>query len=119
MVKIDQRGSSITNQVIADTVGTINFGATKDKGDFAGELRKFLSEVDKLTPANKAEKKVFVDVKSNIEQAIIEAEEPEPSKDSILKHIESAKALLDGITSAAGLITTLIQASKIAGGFFG
>ena len=41
-----------------------------------------------------------------------------PKKKSILDHLEGAKKLLDGITSATGLVTVFTQAAKIVGGLF-
>lgn len=115
---IHQENQVVGNQVIADTIGTINFGAVKNSADFKGVLKNLLSQLAKLETADKIEKSVVADAKSSIEKAIIEVEEPKPNKDLIIKHIEGAKTLLEGITSAAGLVTALIQASKMVGDFF-
>jgi hypothetical protein len=118
MAKFDQRGQHVTNQVNADSIGTVNLGSVQNKADLAGELRKLLAEVDKATLAGIIKEKISIDVEAHIKQAVLEIDEPKPKKEIILEHIASAKQLLEGITSAAGLVTALVQASKIAGEFF-
>ena len=118
MAKFDQRGQKVVNQVNAETVSMVNFGAVQNKGKFVAELRKLLAEVNKATQVGAINKEVSVDVGAHIKKAIIEAEKPEPKKKSILDHIEGAKDLLEGITSATSLVTALIEAAKIVGGLF-
>lgn len=116
MAKFDQRGQQVVNQVNAESIGSVNFGAIQSKAEFVAELRKLLSEVNKATQVGKIKEEVSVDVESHIKKAVIEIEKPESKKKSVIDHIESAKRLLEGITSATGLVTALIQAAKIAGG---
>lgn len=118
MATFDQRGQHVINQVNANTIDTVNFGAVQTKAELIAELRKLLSEVEKATKAGIVEGDISVDVESHIKKAVIEAEKPEPKKKSILDHLEGAKSLLDGITSATGLITAIMQAAKIAGTLF-
>ena len=118
MAKFDQRGQKVVNQVNAESIGVVNFGAVQNKIELVAELRKLLSEINKSTQAGNIKEDVAVDVESHIKKAVIEIEKPEPKKKSILDHIEGAKSLLDGVTSATGLVTALIQAAKIASGIF-
>lgn len=115
MAKFDQRGQQVVNQVNAESIGSVNFGTVQSKAELVAELRKLLSEVSKATQAGMIKEEVSVDVESHIKKAVIEVEKPEPKKKSVISHIEGAKSLLDGITSATGLVTALIQAAKIAG----
>jgi hypothetical protein len=118
MAKFDQRGQKVTNQINAESVGVVNFGAVQNKAELVAELRKLLSEVNKVTQAGIIKEEIAVDVESHIKKAVIEAGKLEPKKKSILDHLEGAKKLLDGITSATGLVTALMQAAKIVGGLF-
>ena len=118
MANFDQRGQSVINQVNAESVDVINFGLVQNKKEFIDELRKFLAELNKETHASLVNKTVLVDVETNVKKAIDEAEKTKPKKESIVKYIEDAKSLLDSVASATGLVTTLIQAAKIVGGFF-
>lgn len=118
MAKFDQRGQQVVNQVNADSIGTVNLGSVQSKADLVTELRKLLSEVNKATQAGIIKEKVSVDIESHLKKAVIEIDEPQPKKETIIEHLEGAKSLLQGITSAAGLVTALMQAAKIAGEIF-
>jgi hypothetical protein len=116
MAIFDQRNQKVTNQY--NVAGNLNFGSVQSKAELAAELRKLLSEVDKATQAGIVDAGVSIDIESHIKKAVIEIEKPEPKQKSILDHLEGAKALLDGVTSATGLITAIMEAAKIAGALF-
>ena len=118
MAKFDQRNQKVVNQINAESIGVVNFGAVQNKAELVAELQKLLPEINKATQAGIINEEVSVDVESHIKKAVIEVGKPEPKKKTVLEHIEGAKSLLDGITSATGLVTTLIQAAKIAGSLF-
>ena len=118
MAKFNQLKQQVVNQVNAQTVNVVNFGSVQNKEELIVELQKLLTEVNKATKAGIIQEDVSVDIESHIKKAVIEAEKPEPKKESILDHIDGAKSLLEGIASAAGLVTALIQAAKIVGNLF-
>lgn len=118
MAKFDQRGQHVVNQVNAESIGSINFGAVQNKAELVVELRKLLSEVTKATQTGAIKEKTSVDIETHIRKAIIEVDEPQPKKETILDHIEGARSLLEGVSSATGLVTALMQAAKIAGEIF-
>ncbi len=126
MAKFNQRGqrvvnqtnAEIVNQVNAKYVGAVNFDIVQNKAEFIAELRKLLEEIDKASKIGAITKNIAVDVEFHVKKAAVEVEELQPKKQSILDHIESAKTLLEGVTSAAGLVAALIQAAKIARGLF-
>jgi hypothetical protein len=118
MAKFIQTGQQVNNQVNAESIGVVNFGAVQSKMELASELRKLLSALQKETKAGKIDKKISSKAETHINKAVSEAEKPEPKKQTMLDHIEGAKGLLDGISSATGLVTALIQAAKIAGSLF-
>ena len=118
MAKFDQRNQQVVNQVNAESIGVVNFGTVQNKAELVAELRKLLSEVNKANQASVIKEDVAVDVESHIRKAVIEIEKPEPKKSTILEHLDGAKKLLDGITSATGLVSALMQAAKITGSLF-
>ena len=126
MAKFDQRHQQVVNQTNADTVNqvnansvaSVNFGSTQSKVEFIAELRKLIEEIEKASNTGAIEKKIAVDVEFHIKKAVVEIEEPHPQKKNILDHIASAKTLLEGLSSATGLVNALMQAAKIAGGLF-
>lgn len=118
MAKFDQRNQKVTNQINAEAIGNVNFGIIQDKTEFVAELRKLLSEIQKANQFGNIKEDISIDVESHIRKAVLEIEKPEPKKNSVIEHLEGAKKLLDGITSATGLVGALMQAAKIAGSLF-
>lgn len=104
----DQRGQQVNYQYNA--AGNINFGSIDNKIDVATELQKLLAEVDKAAQAGVLSDEVAIDVEAKLKKAIAQAQKPEPSKKTTLGYLNDAKTLMEGITSAAGLVTALTQA---------
>lgn len=115
MPVFDQRGSKVNKQVnIAGNVyGDINFGEIQDKTDLVAELKKLLAEFSKAAQTENISDELSIDIEANIKKAIIQSEKPQPDKNIILKHLIEAKALIEGVSSAIGLITALSQAIEI------
>jgi ribosomal protein S20 len=118
MAKIIFKNPKITNQVVADTIGVVNFGTVQNKAELITELRKLTSEINKAVQEGVIVKDLSTEVKTYIKKAITEAEKPEPKKKKIVENIEGAKSLLDGVTSASNLVSALVTASKIVGSLF-
>lgn len=126
MAKFYQQGQKVKNQINADVVnqvnaqmvGTVNFDAVQDKAEFIAELQKLLSELDKAKQAGIVKKGISIDVEAHIKKVIVEFEESEPKKNVVFEHLDGAKKLLDGVASASGLVTTLLQAADFARKFF-
>jgi len=118
MEKFDFRGQKVNNQVVAESIGVVNFGTVQDKDEFVAELRKLISEVNKATQEGIIKKEVSAGVITHIEKAITETKKSDPKKKPIVDHIEGAKSLLDGMISASNLVSALITAAKIVGSLF-
>ncbi len=118
MAKFDQRNQQVVNQINAEKIGVVNFGTVQSKAELVTELRNLLSEVNKANQSGNIKEDVSIDVESHIRKAVVEIEKPEPKKNPIIEHLEGAKSLLDGIASATGLVSALMQAMKIAGTLF-
>jgi len=118
MAKFDFSKAKIKNQVVAETIGVVNFGTAQNKDELVIELRNLISEINKATQEGIVIKDVSDEVKKYIKKAIAEAEKPEPKKKAVIENIEGAKSLLDGVTSASNLVSALMTAAKIAGSLF-
>jgi len=118
MANFDQRNQHVVNQVNAERVDVINFGTVQNTSELVNELRNLLLEISKANQAGKIKEDISVDIESNIRKAIIEIEKPQPKKNQILEHLEGAKKLLEGLTSATSFVSALMQAIKIVGGLF-
>ncbi len=111
MATFDQRGQRVTYQYNA--AGDINFGAVQTKVDVAGELEKLQVELAKAAAAGVFEEDTATDVEYQLKKAVQQAKKPEPDKKSILDHLNEAKALIEGVAAAAGLVGALIQAAEL------
>lgn len=117
MAKFIQTNQQVQNQVNADSIGFVSFGNEQNNEELIILLNDFLTEVKKLAKNGNIEKDTASKVETHVKKAIAETKKPEPKKKTMLENIEGAKKLLEGITSATNLISTLIQAAKIVGAF--
>ena len=56
--------------------------------------------------------------KSEIAQAVQHAKKKQPNQQAILEHINGAKALIEGVGAATGLVTDFIAAAETVRKFF-
>ena len=116
MTVFDQRGQHVNYQYNA--AGDINFGAVQNKVDVIVELEKLQGELARATEAGVVDEEVAVDVESRLKKAIVQAKKPEPDKKSILDHLNEAKALIEGVAAAGGMVAALAQAAEVVQKFF-
>jgi hypothetical protein len=108
MTIFDQRGQEVKYQYNA--AGDINFGSVVNRADLVPEMRKLLAEVNKAAQAGVLSKELTSDVGTTIEKAVNEAQKPNADNKTILKRLNEAKSLIEGVASATGLVTGLTQA---------
>lgn len=111
MAVFDQRNQKVNYQYNA--AGDINFGAVQNRVDLANELEKLHIELVKAIKANVLDEDTATDAEYNLKKAVQQAKNPEPDKKSILEHLNEAKALIDGIASAAGLVSAFATAIEL------
>ena len=112
----DQRGQKVNYQYNA--AGNINFGAVSSNTDLVAELRKLLDEINKAISTGAIDSENGVDVESHLKKAILQAENPKPNKQIILKNIDGAKKIIEGMASAVGLVGGFVQAAETVRRFF-
>lgn len=117
MTVFDQRGQHVTYQYNA--AGDINFGAVQNRIDVIAELEKLKAEVVQARDTGVLPKKDATTIEYQITQAVNEAEEPQPNKQTMLEHINGAKVLIEGIGSATGLVRGFVEAAEMIQRFFG
>lgn len=116
-VIFDQRGQHVTYQYNA--AGDINFGAVQNRMDIVAELEKLKAEFDRAREAGVfSDEDTVIDAKYQLDKAASQAKKLEPDKKSVLEHLEAAKALIAGLTGAAGLVTALVEAAGKVQQFF-
>ncbi len=115
----DQRHQHVNQQTnIAGNVENVIFDSGSDKSKLIAELQYLLSDLDYATKTGIIPDETSIDVESHIKKAVVEIKKPKPKKQSVVDHIESAKKLLEGVTSATGLVTALIHAAQVVREFF-
>ena len=68
MAKFDFSKAKIKNQVVAETIGVVNFGAAQNKDELVSELKKLISEIHKATENGIVIKGVSDEVKAYIQK---------------------------------------------------
>jgi len=111
MATFDQRGQKVNYQYNA--AGDINFGTIQSKLEIVPELQKLQREIQQAIEAGVIGEDVAIDVEAKMKKAILQAQKPEPDKRTTLDYLNEAKALLEGVASAAGLVTALTQAVEV------
>jgi len=116
MTVFDQRGQHVNYQYNA--AGDINFGTVQNKVDLVGELEKLKAEIGKAGAAQVIDAEVVTDAEYQITKAMQEAKKPEPKKETVLERINGAKALIEGVAAAGGMVAALIKAAELVQKFF-
>lgn len=107
MALFDQRGQHVNTQYNAQQM---NFGAIQNSMDLVAELEKLKEEVARARTNGLLDKKQATDADYQITKAAQEAEEAKPNKKTILDHLSTAKALIEGVSAAGGLVMALTGA---------
>ena len=111
MAIFDQRGQQVSYQYNA--AGDVNVSAVQHRIEIVHALEKLKTELVNATQAQIIDPEVATDAEYQLTKAIQHAVKPEPNKKTLLDHINQAKALIEGITAASGMVTTLIQAAQL------
>lgn len=112
----DQRGQTVTYQYNA--AGDINFGAVQNRLELVQELEKLRTELTKAGEAEVIDGEIISDARYQIEKAVNQAKKPDADRKTILDRLNEAKALLQGVGAAAGMVEAIIKASELAQKFF-
>lgn len=113
MTAFDQRGQTVNNQL--NIAGNFNFDSVHSKAELILELRKLQEEVLKAGQTGELNKDSASNAETSIKNAASQADTPKPDKQGVLKHLSEAKTILDGFTSATGLVSALVKAAQLVG----
>lgn len=116
MSVFDQRHQQVNYQYNA--AGDINFGAVQNKMDVVDQLEKLHVELIKAIKAGVFKEDIATDVDYQVKKSIQQAKNSAPDTKTILEHLSEAKALIEGIAAAGGLVTALVQAAEVVQKFF-
>ena len=108
MAQFDQRRQKVHTQY---NVGRdLNFGLVQNSIDLVAALEKLKEEVIKARQNGLLDNKQSAAVESHIAKAAQQAEEPKPDKKTIVDHLTTAKALIEGLAATGGLVTAIVAA---------
>jgi AbiTii len=111
MSTFDQRQQQVQgNQYNA--AQDINFGEVKTKVDFVDALNDLRKNVENTQPKNDDESEIAVDIKANIEKAIVESNKESPNKEKVKNFIEKASGYAKNTASFAGMVTIFYKAAE-------
>jgi len=116
MTVFDQRYQKVNYQYNA--AGDINFNSVESTMDVVVQLEKLEVELARAIHAGLFDEDTATNAQYRLKKAVQQAKKPEPSKKTILQHLNEAKALIQGVASAAGLVTALIKAAEMVQKFF-
>lgn len=104
----DQRGQKVNYQF--NSAGNINFGDIQNSIQLVNELNKLKQELSKALEAKVIDEETATDVEYKITKATQQVQKSEPDKNNILIYLNEAKALIENITAASGMVVALGQA---------
>lgn len=116
MSVFDQKNQKVGTQYNA--AGNINFASVTNQVELITELEKLKNEIAKAVEAKTINAETATDVEYKVTKAIIQSQKPQPDKKSMLENINGAIALLNGVSSAASLVTTFVKAAELIEKFF-
>lgn len=106
----DQRGQRVNYQYNA--AGNINLGAVQNYADLISQLDLLKQELTKARKGQAISELIESKAKTQLLEAIEEAEKPEPDKKSLLTYLGQAKDCLKDIQAIVGIVEAITKAYK-------
>ena len=94
---------------------TINFGQAHNPADFLRELKNLQAELNKAIAAKAIPDEQAIDAEAQVKKAILQAEQPNPDKKTLVEHLTAAKEL---VSNVGGLATAITGAIAVVGALF-
>jgi len=88
----------------------INFGAVSNLQDFAAQLEHLKAELVAAKEAGVLSEDEATDAEYDVTKASQQAKKDHPDKKVILEYLNNVKTLLEGVTTAAGLVPSVVSA---------
>lgn len=108
----DQRGQQVNYQYNA--ARDVNFDTVRNRAEFVSELEKLKAEVVRAKSDNVIDAEVASDVERHIAKAGQQANQEQPDRNIIVRHINAAKVFVEGVSGAGGLVAALVKAAQLA-----
>ena len=109
MTQFDMRGQRVKgDQYIAGR--DMNIGAVQNAVDLIAELEKLKFEFANAGRTGILSEETATDAEYQVIKAVQQARKPNPDRKTILDHLNTAKTLIEGVSAAGGLVTTVMSA---------
>jgi hypothetical protein len=108
MTTFNQQDQKVNTQYNAG--GDINFGNVTNLQEFSTELLKLKDEFGRRAKEGTVDGEIVTDVEYELTKAIQSSQKDSPEKSSIIKHLDKAKAYIDGIGTLAKVATAIAGA---------
>lgn len=113
----DQRGQKVgVNQYNAE--GDMYIGGVQNVEELGKLLENLKQQLDQARQQGNLDADISADAEELVDKALKQAKKPTPNKTHILKYLNAAKGIVEGIAAASGIVTTLAQVVEAVQRFF-
>jgi uncharacterized protein involved in exopolysaccharide biosynthesis len=116
MATFNMPGQQVTEQYIAGS--NMYFGARSGHSAVVDQLQAIKTELVHARQQGLLAAEPAQEAETQIAQAIQQAEQAHPDRQTLLDHINAASELLEGVQSLAGIATGLTALAQAVQGFF-
>jgi hypothetical protein len=117
MTQFDMRGQRVKGDQY-NAGHDMNLGAVQNTADLITELEKLKFEFANAGRTGILSEETATDAEYQVTKAVQQARKPNPDKKTILDHLNTAQTLIEGVSAASGLVTTVIGAIQAVQKFF-
>src|SRR5512142_1468430 len=111
MAQFDMRDQRVNSQYIAGR--DMHFGAVQTPADLIAELEQPKAQFAQAKDTGVISEETAIEAEYQVTKAIQQTKKPQPDKKTILDHLNAAKALIEDVTAASGLVTALVGAIEV------
>jgi hypothetical protein len=97
----------------------IKFAEVNEKSELPFELSKVITVLREAETRGVIDAKTASESEKKVAESIDEIRKPEPNVRDVIEKLNGAKTLIEGLTSAGGLVKMLIEAAEMVRKFFG
>lgn len=111
MTVFNQKNQSVETQYNA--LGDINIGTSQSSATFVRELEKLKAKITLASESKIISRDIATDAEYEIQKAVNQAKQPDPSKKTIVNYLEKARNTLKDVAQAGGIVAGLVKATEL------
>jgi dsDNA-binding SOS-regulon protein len=90
--------------------GDMYIGSVQNVEELDKLLENLKQQLDQARQQGNLAADISTDAEELVDKALKQAKKPTPNKMHILKYLNAAKSIVEGVAAASGIVTTLVQA---------